>query len=135
MQPFQGPVPFKAPPAGLGGPTPPQSNAGNAVNAVGLIHGAIKGLQRALPSLPHGSSQYSAVLKCLVDLNKEFPAEEENPALTHQSMLGMIRANQANSPLAALMRMQQGGGGDQQSPVPPTPQGGPAPPGGDEQAA
>jgi len=96
-----------------------QANPGNMGAAMLDVRNALQLLQRALPNIPMGSTEWSAVHKCIGDLAKH--AGEEAPAsMLNQSALSLIRGR-SQSPMSGQAAHMFPPGGGNAPPTPPAP--------------
>lgn len=111
------PMPGQAPapsPAIAGAPphagpaTMPQANQGNLAAAMQKVRIGMKALEEALPMIPMGSPLHSKIHKVALDLAKDLPQGDENPALQLQSLVQMLRNSSQQQPMNALSKLMPG---------------------------
>lgn len=91
-----------APPANVGAATIPQSNPGNAKQAVELLAVAQKALNDALPKIPIGSKVHAKVLKMLGDIGKVVSESHEEIQANMQTMMQMMASMKNDGQMRAL---------------------------------
>jgi hypothetical protein len=113
--PVPGQMPGLAPGAPSVGPlTQIQPKPGNVAGAAAKVKNAIAMLQEALPDLPIGSEEHTAVLDAAKALSRKFSQIDVPPAAQQQARIEDVRrAQQGMSP--ALQRL---GGGAPAMPAP-----------------
>jgi len=123
------------PPAGgVGAAMQPRAMLGAGVQALSLVHQALKALQLAMVGLPMGTDLHTAVLNAVRDLTRKMTdmggsTEGGDQAGMMQALVGQMRNAQANPQgqmMNALMAQRQG---QPAVPTPPPGGGGPSPPG------
>ncbi len=117
------PQPGGAPPAMLRPPVPapgstgaataPGPQAGAAQDGMAKVHTALKILMEALPNLPMGSDEQTAVMKATADLTKHFGKMADGPQAGAQQAAGMARQGMTNPNEAMLAKLMPGAGGQQ----------------------
>jgi hypothetical protein len=91
-----------APPANVGAATIPQSNPGNAKQAMELLSVAQKAVNDALPKIPIGSKVHAKVLKLLGDLGKIVSEAGEEIHANMQTMMQMMSSMKNDGQMRAL---------------------------------
>jgi len=94
-----------APPANVGAATIPQSNPGNAKQAMELLSVAQKAVTDALPKIPIGSKVHAKVLKLLGDLGKIVSEAGEEIHANMQTMMQMMSSMKSDGQMSALNRV------------------------------
>jgi hypothetical protein len=82
---------MQAPPANLGPVTVPQSNPGNAMQALEKVKLAGKMIQEALPMIPMGSDAHNKLMKISTDLTK-LVSESQDKVMQVQTLLQQLAA-------------------------------------------
>lgn len=100
---------MQPPPANVGPGTSPGGNQGNQAAATLDIQNGLKMLQRALPNIPMGTPLHTDVLKAVGSIAKHMGEAAGEQGLHAQSMMQMIRQQQAQAPQLAAMRAMGGG--------------------------
>jgi hypothetical protein len=105
-------------PAGLGGLSAPQGNAGSVAQAMLTVRSIIKQLEEVLPGIPMESPLHEKVLSSVKGLLSAMP--DENPDIAgpqSMALLNVLRQSSMNAPTQMLARL--GGGAGAPSPAAP----------------
>lgn len=98
-------------PPNVGPVTMPQGNQGNIAAALAKVSAGLKMFEEALPLIPMGSEEHTAVLDAIKGVSKHLKKGEENAQLEQASLVQQLKAapNQAQQAAMARMMATQGG--------------------------
>ena len=85
------PPPPGGPPGNAGPATIPQGNPGNLKQAAELLNIALQALNKALPSIPLGSTAHGKVMKMITELQKTMQESAEEMKGSLQQMMQLMQ--------------------------------------------
>ena len=106
------------PPMGAGPMSARVGQQGSVAAASADIQKAIEILQKALPSVPVGSSAHKAVYDCIGKLAKEFPAGSAPPGPGDTALRNLAAQQQQGAGLQQIMKLMGGAGAGGGAPPP-----------------
>jgi len=109
-------------PPNAGPVTMPQGNQGNIAAALAKVSAGLKMFEEALPLIPMGSEEHTAVLDAIKGVAKHLKKGEENAQLEQAAMVQQLKAAPGQAQQAAMARMMATQGGQGQAPAMPQPQ-------------
>ncbi len=92
-------------PPNAGPVTMPQGNQGNIAAALAKVSAGLKMFEEALPLIPMGSEEHTAVLDAIKGVSKHLKKGEENAQLEQASLVQQLKAAPNQAQQAAMARM------------------------------